>query len=243
MRSLRCTALIILAVLVSGLLAPPAQAQGVVGDLLGGNLIKPKVGQWVWYTLTDKLGKESFAVRQAVVGKEDVGNETGYWVEFEVVPEIGFKMLYKVLLTGPASDPRNIHRIIQKDGTNPPREVPVDREALEEDAPSKPKRESLGMETIRTPAGPVRAEHLKVVEGGHTIDLYVNEDIKPTGIVRMSTPDGEMVLRSKGFGGKYGESALDEASGSEPPPAPRVETRGETGSETEHGPAVEPEGE
>ena len=62
------------------------------------------------------------------------------------------------------------------------------------------------------------------------IDIWVNEDIRPTGIVRMVTPDGEMTLRSHGTGGEYAESAIDKASASK---APEVNVIVDNGVSTE----------
>jgi len=143
------------------------------------------------------------------VAQEKVGHKTGYWLEFEVVPEVGYKTIYKVLLTGPASDPRNIHRIIHRYGPEPPEEIPIEREALEPDESNRIKRESLGMETVNTGDGPLRAEHVSVTKEDRVIHLWINEKIRPTGIVRMKTPGGEMVLRNHGFGGKAAQSVID----------------------------------
>ncbi len=203
---------IVLAVGMMALVSGPAWSQNVVNDLLGGKLIKPKVGQWVWYNLTGKDGKTQYAVRQAVVGEEKVGRDTGYWVEFEVAPQVGFKTIYKVLLTGPASDPKNIHRIIVRDGPDEPKEVPVDPKQLGSSKKDEGTRESLGMENVETGEGLLRAEHLKVAQEERVLDLWVNDDICPTGIVRLSTADGEMILRSHGFGGEYAKSLAEVAT-------------------------------
>jgi len=186
-----------------------AGAQGFVGDLLSGKLVKPKVGQWVWYDLTDNVRGKHYVLRQAIVGKERVGRKTGYWVEFEVVPEVGYRLIYKMLLTGPASDPDNIHRVLRKDGPEPVEEVAI--EHRKEPKPERPKRESKGMEEVETLSGPIRAEHYEVTKGSRTLDVWVNEDIKPSGIVRMRSREGEMLLRTHGFGGESAKSAIDAA--------------------------------
>lgn len=203
----------------------PSWGQGVVGDLLGGKLIDPDEGQWIWYSLSDNRGESRYAIRQAIVGEERVDGDKGYWVEFEVVPEIGFKSIYKVLLTGPARDPENIHRIIVKQGMDPARVVPVDKGA-EGKQDLEGRRESLGMDTVATGDGPIRAEHLRVKQENRTIELWVNDDIRPTGIVKLKTPDGQMVLSRYGSGGEYGESVLDETPiEGFAPPKPDVEVR------------------
>lgn len=192
-----------------GLASPWAAGQGLAGDLLAGKLVDPEVGQWAWYDLTDARGRAKYAVRQAIVGEERVGLRKGYWVEFEVVPELGYRSIYKMLLTGPASDPGNIHRIIRKIGFDPPEELPTGNARGAERETKPEERESLGMEGVATQSGTIEAEHVRFQRAGQTIDLWLNEAVLPTGIVQMRTRDGEMRLRTYGVGGIDGTSAIN----------------------------------
>jgi hypothetical protein len=201
-----------------------AAAQNVVGDLLGGKLIDPKVGQWIWYRVSDSEGEATFWIRQAVVGEETIDRDKGLWVEYEFVPEVGYRTIYKVFLAGPATDPDSIKRILVKQGPEPVQEMDVDPADFEAEDEGRPSRESKGMEEVQTDSGVIRAEHLEVVEAGRTIHLWVNEKVKPSGLVRMTTPDGEMLLSRFGRGGEYGESVIDRQAASQPP---RVETHNE----------------
>lgn len=202
----RITPTLTLAVLAFAL-TPSANAQNVVNDLLGGDLVSPKVGQWLWYELRDAGGEKQFALRQAVVGEERVKRKKGYWVEFQVVPEVGYETIYKVLLTGPASDPDNIHKVLHKRGLQPVQELTPGGNS--EEGGARPRRESHGMEDVLTGAGVLRAEHVEISQEADTVHLWVNDDVKPSGIVKLRTSEGEMVLRSQGFGGFYAESALE----------------------------------
>lgn len=200
-------------------LVPVTHAQGLVNDLLAGKLVKPEVGQWAWYNLTAAKGGKKYVIRQAIVGEEKVDRKQGYWVEFEIIPEVGFKMVYKMLLTGPASDPENIHRVIEKSGVDPAREVTVDS-STEGDIDDGSKRRSLGLENISTLDGIIRAEHYEVTKGDQQIHVWINEKVHPTGIVRIRSLDGEMVLRNHGEGGESAQSVITE----QPlPPAPVVD--------------------
>lgn len=223
----RQAALGVLAAAVVFLGSQAAWSQDIVSDLFGGKLIKPKAGQWVWYTVTDAQGEELYALRQAVIGEEKVGRQTGYWIEFEIIPQIGYKTFYKVLLTGPASDPRSIQRILVREGFGPSQEVPVQPDGGGQQEPSRPKRKSHGIETVSTGAGPLRAEHIEVTQGDRVVHLWVDEKVRPTGIVRMQTPSGEMVLRSYGSGGEYGASAIDK---------PIIPSEAQVGTDTEEKP-------
>jgi len=200
----------------------PAQAQGVINDLLAGRLLDPKVGQWAWYTLHSADDQEHYAVRQAIVGSEPVGRRTGYWLEVEVVPEAGYKTIFKMLLTGPANDARNVHRIIAKHGLDPAFEVPVE-EQIPDERPPRARRRSQGMEDVLTSSGVIRAERFSVTQGEQELDLWLHDAVLPTGIVRMRSADGEMIIRRYGTGGRYAESLIESVEDVQPAPVPREE--------------------
>ena len=187
-----------------------SSAQGIVGDLLAGKLVNPKVGQWAWYDLGAGKGGKKFVVRQAIVGEEKVGRKNGYWVEFEIVPEVGFRSVYKMLLTGPASDPDNIIRVIEKNGPEPAVEIEVDHTASAEEPPAEPERKSVGSEKVPTLEGEVQAEHFEVAHGGKKMDVWINERVNPSGIVKLRSIDGEMTLRNHGNGGEFASSVIKE---------------------------------
>ena len=197
-----------------------ASAQGIMGDVLSGNLVSPAVGAYAWYDLTDTATKKTMYVRQAIVGEEKVDKKKGYWVETEIVPQVGYPSVYKMLLTGPASDVANVHKIVAREGNGKPEEIPV---AKPENAPksAEPERKSLGKESLPTEQGALEAEHFEWEENGHKTDLWLNESVPPMGIVKMTAPEGSMLLRRWGTGGPDGQSAMDRAA-----PAPP-----ETGSE------------
>lgn len=202
-----------------------AYAQGVVGDLLAGKLVAPKVGQWAWYDVLAKDGSKQYVLRQAIVGQEKVGRKDGFWVEFEVVPEVGYRSVYKLLLTGPASEPENVHRVIEQSGIDPPRELPIPEQTGAPPAP-RPKRTSLGADTVKTLDGVVRAEHYEIIDGEKSTHLWINERIYPMGIVRLESDSGVMVLRNHGIGGQYAKSVITSPTAprtDEPPATPPVE--------------------
>jgi hypothetical protein len=220
-------------------------AQGVVGDMLAGKLVDPEVGQWAWYDLSSAKDSKKFVVRQAIVGEEKVARRSGYWVEFEIVPEVGYRVVYKMLLTGPASDPRNIVRVIEKTGPEPAVELNVaDAGETDSAAKSKSTRNLVGEESVTTLDGAISAEHYKVQQGVQMMDVWINDAIKPTGIVKLESLDGRMVLRNHGVGGEYAKSVIieqpisaEEAAknrAAQPIPGPEVETRTnvESGSES-----------
>lgn len=228
--------------IVSFLASAAAGAQGVVGDLLAGKLVNPKVGQWAWYDLVAGKDHKKFVVRQAIVGDEKLDRKKGYWVEFEVIPEVGYKIVYKMLLTGPANDPKNIVRVIEKSGPDPAVELHVSAAETDGEQESEAKRKSLGIEEIATLNGVIRAEHFEVTDGERKMDVWINEKIYPTGVVKMTSLDGQMVLRNHGEGGEYARTVITETPITPEeadkkrgpvsiPKAPEVETR--AGADTE----------
>jgi len=203
---------------LAGLGSLPGQAQGIIGDVLSGKLVKPKPGVWAWYDLTDKTEGKRYFLRQAIVGEERVKRKDGYWVETEVVPQVGYPAIYKMLLTGPASDPKHVHRVLLQEGRNPVQEIPVDPDAKAEKEKDVDQT-SLGKEEMALPDGKqLEAEHLQVKAGGQVTDIWVSDAVPPMGIVRLVSPEGELVLRRYGEGGRDGESAIGRAL-----PAPEQE--------------------
>lgn len=191
--------------------AGSAHAQsGVVGDLLAGKLVKPKVGQWARYVVTDAKEGGKFLVRQAVVGEERIGRgKKGHWVELEVTPQVGFVVIYRMLLTGPANNPKNLRALVFKNGPNPAEHIEINPDDAEEDTPKR-KRKSVGLEQVETPSGFIQAERFDVTGDDKTISVWISEDVKPSGVVKMRTPDGEMLLSNYGVGGDFAKTRITE---------------------------------
>lgn len=204
MRRMVCLAVITLAVLTPRMM----HGQGIIGDVLSGKLIQPEVGVYAWYELNDKASGAKYFLRQAIVGDEKVGNETGYWVETEIVPMEGFPSVYKMLLTGPANKTENIHKIIVREGASAPRNVPIEPDDDAAAELSKEKQESLGKEKITTLQGEVEAEHVAIEQKGGKTDIWLNEKVRPLGLVKMVSAEGELVLQRYGKGGNDAVSNL-----------------------------------
>jgi len=210
-------AILVVAVLAAG----AGHTQGVIGDILAGRLVKPKVGAWAWYDLKDAASGQAFVLRLAVVGEKEVRRKVGYWLEVEIVPLVGYRSIYKMLLTGPASDPANVHQILQREGTADVVEVELEEPGKESEPeePQKPepKRTLLGREDVQTQGGPVAADRYELLDGDHRSEVWLNEDVRPMGLVRLKSATGELVLRRHGVGGPDGRSVIHE------PPVPGVE--------------------
>lgn len=181
-------------------------AQEILGDVFSGKLINPEVGVWSWYELTDRETGAKFLLRQAIVGEEKVKRKDGYWVETELRPQEGFPSIFKMLLTGPASEPKNVHQLIVMDGNRPPESVPVPEEGY---AGSGGKRTLVGKEKVKLGNGEeMEAEHFTVGTPGAEADVWLNDAVRPLGIVKMSSTEGDLVLQATGTGGKDGVSVI-----------------------------------
>lgn len=187
----------------------PAHAQGLLSDILAGNLVNPEVGVFAWYELNDVSTQTKLFLRQAIVGTEKVKRKDGYWVETQIFPEAGFPATYKMLLTGPASDAKNVHRIIIQEGTGRAEEVPVDSTEDETPEAVTAPKQSLGKVTMETPDGPIEAEHFIIEESDGKTEVWINESVRPMGIVRMVSPQGELMLQRFGTGGEDALSAVE----------------------------------
>ncbi len=221
-------------VLILVLAAPVASAQGVLSDVLAGKLVKPEPGVFAWYDLVDAATGRAFAMRLAVVGEEKVNRKTGYWLETEVIPQVGFPVVYKMLLTGPANDPKHVHRILVREGQGVVQDVPVEPEVEGQEKPADGKRELVGKETMVTPQGELEVEHHTLGEGEQRTDVWTNDLVRPLGLVRMASAHGELHLRRYGKGGEDGVSIIPDGApvsqeeARPPVPEVRVETRVQT---------------
>jgi len=187
-------------------------AQDVVGDVLMEKLVKPTNGAWAWYDLTDATSAQAFLMRLAIVGEERVGVKQGYWLEIEIVPIVGYRSVYKMLVTGPASDPKNLHKVLQRVGRGDVEEVPVDTDAAKEEKPApEPERKLVGEEEVTIRDGSVlKAEHYQVSRDSQTVDIWLNDEVRPMGIVKQVTPSGEFKLRNYGVGGQDARSVIND---------------------------------
>lgn len=186
-----------------------AGAQGVLGDVFSGKLINPEPGVWAWYELSDKATGAKFYLRQAIVGAEAVKRKDGFWVETELTPQEGFSSIFKMLLTGPASDPKNIHQLIIKEGQRMPESVPVPQEGYTPG--NEGARTLVGAEKVKIGNGEeVDAEHFTIGSGAEQADVWINDAVRPMGIVKMISSDGELLLQRYGVGGKEANSVINE---------------------------------
>lgn len=200
------TAALLLCMLTAAL---SATGQGVFQDIMAGTLINPEKGVYSWYELKDAEEGRTLFVRQAIVGEKKIQGKKGYYLETEIIPEVGFPVVYRMLLTGPATKKENVHEIIVRDGFNEPETLALDSLENPADDTSEAVRTSLGTETITTPAGEIQAERFTIEQEGEKTEVWISDSVRPMGIVKMISSDGELLLSRSGQGGEDGESALE----------------------------------
>ena len=191
-------------VLIALMALLPASAQSTLGRLLSGELVNPADGVWAWYELEDAATGEKLYLRQAIVGVEGDGKKTHYWLELQVRPQVGFATTYKMLLRGPSASPSSIERIYFQTESEPAQKLEPSTLPQDTGAPAAPP-EPVDQQTVDAPGGPILCNHY-VLEGG--TEIWLSDTVPPMGIVRLTSPEGELRLQSYGRGGKDAMTSL-----------------------------------
>ena len=116
-----------------------------------------------------------------------------------------------MLLTGPANDPANIHKMMRREGTQPVEEVPLKdiKDSLSgESKPPEPERTLVGQEEVKLDSGPISAEHYTLAQGDRTFDVWLNDKVKPMGLVRLKSDQGDLILKNYGTSGREARSVI-----------------------------------
>jgi len=221
-------------------------AQGVISDIFSGKLVNPKAGAWAWYDIDGGRTEDGAVIRLgtmrlAIVSEEKVRDKQGYWLELEYVPSMGYPSIYKMLLTGPANDPANVHKVFRREGLEKKQEVSLRPKGNSDEEKAKPsnsknqdsaadtspgptkesERKLVAEEDIPTAGGSLHAQHYEVVEGDTKLEIWLNESVCPMGIVKMNSEEGSLLLRNYGTGGPDARSVIDEK-----PPTPGKDAKG-----------------
>jgi len=161
----------------------------------------PVVGSGAEYKITDNKGAtHDWAL--AVVGKEAVEGQEGYWVEMRTATDHG-AMVMKQLMVIQGGSPSVKRMIVQSPG-RPPMEMPMGMMGMmgkmggNQPPASEAKHgmgELVGSESVTVPAGTFQCEHFRSTEKGKTTDVWVSTKVAPYGLVKMSGPDTSMVLQ------------------------------------------------
>lgn len=207
----RYTIFILFFVLIIFLFLPETFAQSFMEDLFSGKLISSEPGVWAIYKITDKTTHTSLILRQAITGIEKIDEKTtGIWLESEIIPLEGFPSVYRVLISYDSNGKEKIHKIVVREGADTPQNI--DASTLpdadtNEDKSSKKKL--IGEEEVQYENGKIKAKHYKIEENNKSKEVWLNDEVKPLGLVKLSTNEGDMILIKFGKGGDESKSALD----------------------------------
>ncbi|HXJ94274.1 MAG TPA: hypothetical protein VMT20_15610 [Terriglobia bacterium] len=161
----------------------PGQFNPVVGS--GGEYEITHNGQTVNWTY-------------AVVGKETVNGQEGYWLEMRTETPRGKMVMKQLMVTQPGKV--QIERMIMQPPGRPPMEMPMAMMsrmgggAHPAPASDHPQGELVGTESVTVPAGTFTAEHFRSTTDGKTNDVWASTKVAPYGLVKMTSADTTMVL-------------------------------------------------
>jgi hypothetical protein len=182
-----CLALIALATLASaahaqrGMFRPP--------DMEG--VWNPVVGSGGSYELQKSSGEKS-QLDILIVGKESVGGKDAYWLEIVMQdPKRGGSLVMKMLSAFDGSSLEMTKTVIQLPGQSP-MELPAQMSGQSKRTVElKSHAQSLGPDTVTTPAGTFAAEHWKSNDGG---EVWISPKAPPYGLIKSSSKDGTSLV-------------------------------------------------
>ena len=163
---------------------------------------KPVVGSGAEYQFTGKGENADFAY--AVVGKEQVDGNEGYWLEIRIHnKKMKGEMVMKELMVMNGSQPE-LKRLISQPPGRPAMELPSSMLGMvKKRTPTSVGGnekigglgQKIGTESITVPAGTFECDHYRTQEEGSTVDLWISSKVSPYGVVKMVRNDATMVLQ------------------------------------------------
>lgn len=160
---------------------------------------KPVVGSGAQYEVTMKKN-QSMNWAYAVVGKENVAGDAGYWLEMRMEGGKEGGMVVKNLMVMHAGKAEIKRMIMQAPGQRP-MEMSMGMmggmmQRGQQASASKETGmgEKLGTEPVTVPAGTFVCDHYRTQSGKTTADVWISTKISPYGLVKMTSADMTMVL-------------------------------------------------
>lgn len=162
-------------------------------------LFTPVVGSGAQYQMTAPEGNSDFSY--AVVGKEQVDGQEGYWLEIRTTTsKMPGETVMKQLVVMSGSHPE-IKRMIMQPPGHPPMEMPEGMmQMMRQQTPSGQESghgspgQKIGEENVSVPAGTFACEHYRKQENGTTVNYWISSKVAPYGVVKMTTGNMTMVL-------------------------------------------------
>lgn len=178
---------VLAAVLGIALLPTPASAQMSAQPPMPMvvDLKKAPIGSWASYSV--KTGQMTMRTKIALVARDasSVSMETS--MEGGMMAMMGGKMTVKVVMDpDPTTAAKPVKQAVMQIGDQDPMLAPDTTQAQKY---SKPDPKTLvGKETIKVAAGSFKTAHYRTQTQHGTADVWVSEDVLPTGLVKLTTP-------------------------------------------------------
>ncbi len=172
-----------LAAFLSLLAALPAGAQMFGRTQIPRGVFNPVVGAGAEYELQGDSGKKT-TMDFAIVGKESVEGQDGYWMEFTVSGTPMGEMVIKMLAMVTDGNMVMSKTIMQMPG-RPPMEMPAQMQSANRGtnlADIRNRADDLGAESVTTPAGTFSCHHYRMKDGSG--EAWVSESVHPFGLVK-----------------------------------------------------------
>ncbi len=156
----------------------------------------PVVGSGAAYERTMTGNGSKMQMEITVVGKEDMGGKTGYWVEMAMTdPKAGGEMLMKQLMTV-GDDGVAASKVIMQPPGQQPMEMDLNMPGrnMRQSTPADvhDKAEVVGTESVTVPAGTFTCEHLRQKDGSS--DVWISDKVSPWSLVKYQDSKSTMVL-------------------------------------------------
>jgi hypothetical protein len=178
------------------LAALPASAQMFGKPQIPRGIFNPVVGAGAEYeTQRDDGAKRTMDF--AIVGKESVNGQDGYWMEFTVSGTPMGEMVVKALSVVNNGNMVMSKTIMQMPG-RPPMEMPAQMQSANRGtnlADIRTKADDLGTESVTTPAGTFSCRHYRMKDGSG--EAWVSESVHPFGLVKGTQQGSTTVLVKK----------------------------------------------
>jgi hypothetical protein len=177
-------------------LAAQMMGMGQVPTLSG--IFRPVVGSGAVYETTRLDRGTKSTLDFTVIGKEDLGGKTGYWIETAMTPDKGGEVIIKVLETVDGNTISYSKSVIQMPGQGP---MEMDmttmnmggrRPAQTNAADFRDKAALVGTESVTVPAGTFTCEHYRMKDGSG--DGWISDKVSPWSLVKMQNSTQTIVL-------------------------------------------------
>lgn len=175
------------------LVALPASAQMFGRSQMPRGIFNPVVGAGAEYEMQrDDRGKNTMDF--AIVGKDTVNGQDGYWMEFTFSGTPMGEMVVKTLAVVTNGNMVMSKMIMQMPG-RPPMELPAQMQSANAGtnlSDIRNKADDVGTESVTTPAGTFSCQHYRMKDGSG--DVWVSESVHPFGLVKGKQQGSTTVL-------------------------------------------------